>query len=46
MQRKTREQRSGGTEGENDRVGGSVSKIMLPHDYGRCQGKVGIFGSD
>src|SRR6266568_6941874 len=40
---KTREQRNGGKEGENDRIGVSESNDILPHDYSPCQE---IFGSD
>src|SRR6266705_3437967 len=32
-----------GKAGEDDRVGGCASKNILPHDYGRCQGKVGNY---
>src|SRR5216683_3914557 len=31
--------RKSGKAGENGRIGDSESKNILPHDYGRCQGK-------
>ena len=36
----TGEGRKSGEAREDDRIGLSESKNILPHDYGRCQGKV------
>ncbi len=36
----TEEEHQSTNEGEDDRIGVSESNNILPHDYGRCQGKV------